>query len=338
MKHIVIIGASFAGLSCVLGLRKRKDITLTLINDTEQFTFIPSLHYVLKYPWYTKHITLSLKKYYGPWFVKGRVTYIGKQYVAINNKKIPYDYCIIAAGAKPSHTQPGVYSYHTLDNVTTIRDNLNKSKSISVIGGGYTGVELASMLATFPHKTIRIIHSHHALIHTMKPRISATIYKALRQKKVEIHLNTKATISGTTIQLTDGTTLHSDMTIMTAGITPATIPMDPEIPYDNTLQFSKTAQVFAVGDAAQTTALKTAHNAMIQARQLTSHINRILDNKPTQPQKSKDWRFIAIALGVTDGVIPLGSYALRGPFVGIGKWLVERRCMLEFKYGIPFPI
>jgi len=93
---------------------------------------------------------------------------------------------------------------------------LDKGQVISVIGGGYTGVEIASVAAfRFPNKKIRLIHSRERVLHTMGEHTSVLATKWLLSHNVQLILNDKVTeICEKNITLESGTKLDSDVTIL----------------------------------------------------------------------------------------------------------------------------
>ncbi|ACK70124.1 FAD-dependent pyridine nucleotide-disulphide oxidoreductase [Gloeothece citriformis PCC 7424] len=106
MSHIVIIGAGIGGLPTAYELRHLlpKSHQITLISESESFTFIPSLPWVALGLKSLKQIQLNIPKLIqnkGIEWVLGKVTGLDPQAQQINvgNTMIKYDYLIIATGA-----------------------------------------------------------------------------------------------------------------------------------------------------------------------------------------------------------------------------------------------
>jgi NADH dehydrogenase len=103
-----------------------------------------------------------------------------------------------------------------------------------VAGGGFAGVEtvagindfVRSALRSYPNLTeemlrIVLIHSGPVILPELKQQLGAYAERKLRQRKVEIRLNTKVqSFSGKTVQLSDGTTIDTNTLVWTAGTSP----------------------------------------------------------------------------------------------------------------------
>ena len=65
-----------------------------------------------------------------------------------NNEKINYDHLIIATGSSLNKFQSNnksIFYLKTLNDSLKIRKQLKPGKTLSIIGGGYIGLELASI-------------------------------------------------------------------------------------------------------------------------------------------------------------------------------------------------
>jgi NADH:ubiquinone reductase (H+-translocating) len=104
-----------------------------------------------------------------------------------------------------------------------------------VAGGGFAGVEtvagindfVRSVLRSYPNLTedmlrVVLIHSGPVILPELKERLGAYTERKLRQRKVEIRLNTKVKSfsGGKTVQLSDGTTIETNTLVWTAGTSP----------------------------------------------------------------------------------------------------------------------
>jgi NADH dehydrogenase len=103
-----------------------------------------------------------------------------------------------------------------------------------VAGGGFAGVEtvagindfVRSALRSYPNLTeemlrVVLVHSGRVILPELKERLGAYAEGKLRQRKVEILLNTKVqSYSGKTVRLSDGTAIDADTLVWTAGTSP----------------------------------------------------------------------------------------------------------------------
>ena len=103
-----------------------------------------------------------------------------------------------------------------------------------VAGGGFAGVETVAgindfvrgALRSYPNLTeemlrVVLIHSGAVILPELKQQLGAYAERKLRQRKVEIRLNTKVqSFSGKAVQLSDGTTIDTNTLVWTAGTSP----------------------------------------------------------------------------------------------------------------------
>lgn len=105
MAKIVIIGGSFGGLTAAFELKRLlgSAAEITLLSDTDNFVFIPSLPWVAM-GWRTaKDITLSVREILSPKginFIKTAAETVDTEKSVVKTKEgdMPYDYLVIATG------------------------------------------------------------------------------------------------------------------------------------------------------------------------------------------------------------------------------------------------
>lgn len=173
-KHVVIIGAGFAGLWAVKTLAGRKDVAVTLIDKNNYHTFLPLLYQVgaaeiepeqIAYP-----IRTLLRKSGNVSYLRAEVEsvdYDGKSLLT-SSGKIEYDYLIIATGSRTDYfsvagAERYAFPLKTLDDAMVLRNHIltcferadslddtarrKKLLSFAIVGGGPTGVEFAGALS-----------------------------------------------------------------------------------------------------------------------------------------------------------------------------------------------
>ena len=106
MVHVVIVGAGIGGLPTAYELRRLlpKSHRITLISDSSQFTFIPSLPWVAFDLILLENIQLDIKNLLlgrGIDWIEGKVTALDPhaQILDVAGKTLNYDYVVIATGA-----------------------------------------------------------------------------------------------------------------------------------------------------------------------------------------------------------------------------------------------
>ncbi len=343
---VVIVGAGFAGVSCYQELTKRLGVSdVKVIDVRESFEYTPSLHLALVNDKKDNQIKISNSKLFGDNFVKDEVVNVQEGLVKTkNNGDFLADYIVVASGARTNFFGNKSFEEHTLpckclNDVNEIRNRLKNAKSVTVIGGGYTGVEIASVLASRTDKKIRIVHSRERLLHTLSPKVSKLCEDYLKKRGVEFYMNSRAKhCVGNCLTLENGQTIESDMSIYTAGIAANTELVAEKVEMDG-FKVKGNAKIFMCGDSAVGTSLPTAHNAMIEGRKVAGLVAAELNGKKNVVSED-DWRTLVVALGPMDGVVTFGETGgISVPvFSGLMKWVVERRVMFEFNHGLKLPL
>ena len=110
------------------------------------------------------------------------------------NEPIHFDYLVIATGS--SYAFPGkvseTESTKAIDLYNTLRDKINQSHQVLIIGGGPVGVELAGEIAVdFPDKEVTLVHSQPTLLepNVYKEKIYRRTQEELEKLNVKVILN-----------------------------------------------------------------------------------------------------------------------------------------------------
>lgn len=192
-KHVIVIGAGFAGLQTVKKLSKDKNLRITFIDRKNHHLFQPLLYQVatavlnpadIAIP--TRSLTYKRKNIT---VLMDEVTEIDKanKKIILNDKVLSYDYLIIATGAMTSYFGHNVWKDYTLGlknlmDALSIRNKLlfsfeeaenhpdraGELLKYIIIGGGPTGVELAGSIAELSNS---IINDDFRNIDTRKSKI-----------------------------------------------------------------------------------------------------------------------------------------------------------------------
>ena len=170
VREICIIGGGFGGLYTALKIEKEvkpeDKVKITLIDPKEKFVFMPLLYELSvgtatvmevapRYEQLLKDTSVE--------FIQGSVESIDTDSCVVNidgrSKAINFDYVVIACGARPNmDIIPGVKnhaisfygvedSYRLKTELRTLIDSDVDTVQISILGGGYSGVELACSIA-----------------------------------------------------------------------------------------------------------------------------------------------------------------------------------------------
>lgn len=173
-RHVVVLGAGFAGLSAVRQLARHHDLRITLIDRNNYHLFQPLLYQVaiagLEAPQIAWPVRAILRRYPNVRFLMGNVQSVDPvdKRVWVDGRAMSYDYLIVSAGSSThDYGIEGVREHaiplKSLGDAMRIRDRILSAVEESVrtveaerrqalltfvvVGGGPTGVELAGALA-----------------------------------------------------------------------------------------------------------------------------------------------------------------------------------------------
>ena len=267
-KHILILGGGFAGLEVAETLEKiyskKDDIKITLISDKNYLVFTSMLAEVVSSSIEANHVVIPLRECVSKAaFEELQVRNIDhdKKLVTCTHPhthethNIAYDYLVIAMGSITGyHGVPGAeefsYPLKNLDDAMVLRSHvidmfemadleqdhdLRRSLlTFAVVGGGYTGIEVAAELNDFVdssrrfYKNIKsdevkvvVIDPGDRIMHEMSEGLAAYGMKLLKKRGMEFRLNTR--VAGVTqdgVETQDGEKIKTHTAIWAAGTSP----------------------------------------------------------------------------------------------------------------------
>lgn len=205
---IVIIGASFAGISSALTAKKlNPNTSVTIIDRQETVGFIPSsINRLLKGQIEQLTEQTSITQQY---LVEAGIELLLGQEVEVidptqkrlslkNNMTVTYDKLILAMGSVQTSEriegadQSGVLTTKTLAASLKSQEELEKSKHILIVGGGQVGLEAADAYTT-AGKKVTIVESFDSLaFKSFDPEMIAELEKRMIEQGVTIHKNQQA--------------------------------------------------------------------------------------------------------------------------------------------------
>jgi len=254
--HAVIVGAGFAGLSAVGGLRKA-GVRVTLIDKNLYSTFQPLLYQVATGGLNPGDISYPV----GGFTARRRARYVRGDLAAVDpqarrikladGRAFDFDYLILATGMSANYfgvkgAAENTFGLYTRADSLVLRDHVmsgferlsadpdsDREFVITVVGGGATGVELAGTLAELRRDVLRATFPDvdpgrvHVMLIEMAPALLMPFHQKLRDytrkqladRGVDIRLNTQILeVMPDRVLIGDGQSLHSDLTVWTGGV------------------------------------------------------------------------------------------------------------------------
>jgi NADH dehydrogenase len=254
-QRVVVVGAGFGGLATVARLR-RAGMRVTLVDGNIYSTFQPLLYQVATGGLTPSDVAYPLRGFarkYGATFRRGEVTGIDPgagQVLLADGGRLGYDYLILATGVSAAYygvTGADKYSFglYSRHDAVALRDRImacleqltaagpDEQVSVTIVGGGATGVELAGTLAelrsialpsSFPEIDparvhIRLIEQASELLAPFHRPLREYARRQLQARGVDVMLGTGIReITADRVILTDGQELGSELTVWAAGV------------------------------------------------------------------------------------------------------------------------
>ena len=319
-----------------------------MFDERTHFCHIPALHEAVLAPQSRLDaMQISYKKRYPKEYIHTRIRDIQSKQLTTETWEIrTFDYAVIATGSRTNFfdnpvREKNAYAVRYANDIPVINEKLTdpSTKTITIVGGGYTGVEIASTIALRkrPDQRVRIIHGKERLFDRLGMYISTTTIERLQKHNVEVVLNARvADIDTDSITLQSGEIVASDMTIVSRWIRVNDESFKPHLSFTDAYTADDKDHIFACGDVAGHGLVATAHNAMFEGRRIGHLIADKIEkreNKSYPPLQNRDK--LAIALGPYDWILTNGIKWRYIPwFVGFAKRIIERRVLFEYTQKI----
>ena len=250
---VVILGGGFGGLAAARALHKAADVTV--VDRHNYQTFLPLLYQVSTAGLAADHVAYPIRGALRKTPVKFRmgspisIDHKNKEVKLDSSELLKFDHLIVALGSVTADFGiPGVSEFtlgmKSVAEALSIRAEIMRrfedlcrfedetKLSITVIGGGPTGVEMAGAIAELirgplksdqaqaaSHISISLIEAGPRLLPPFAPSLSARTKKDLEKLGVKVLLNAAVQeVEHRKIKLKDGSTIASEITIWAAGV------------------------------------------------------------------------------------------------------------------------
>jgi len=363
----VILGGGFGGLTAARALTKIADVTVV---DRHNFqTFLPLLYQVSTAGLAADHVAYPIRGALRKTGAKFRmaspisIDHKNKQVKLDSSELLDFDHLIIALGSTTSDFGiPGVNEFalgmKSVHEALTIRAEVMRRFedlcrfeddtrfTISVIGGGPTGVEMAGALAELvrgPLKSdqgsaaaqidVQLIEAGDRLLPPFSPSLSARTKKDLEKLGVKVMLNSAVkALEHRKVILKDGSSLPSEITVWAAGVqgSPAMAQLNlpvvgNRLAVDASLQVKNYPNIWALGDIAGALGKDgrplpmVAPVAIQQGKFIAKQIERISKQKPLKVFSYLDKGSMA-TIGRNKAVVEVRGLKLAGTIAWLA-WL-----------------
>jgi NADH:ubiquinone reductase (H+-translocating) len=339
-NRVLIVGGGFAGYNAAETLckltRDRDDVGVMVVNRENYFTFWPMLAGIISSDVQTHNVAQPLRRALirlGASFRRADLDTVDleRRIVTAGGREFPYEHLILALGAEPAYFGiPGVeehcISIRGIDagericnrvieryEETTLEGDVQDSKlTFVVIGGGATGVEVASELHSLvhdllvpdypnisPHRVkIILVDANPEILKELDPALRRVARKKLADLHVEVLNNVRAQeVTAENVILNDGREIATQNVIWTAGARASVKLDDLPFPHDerNGLEVDRFMRVvghenvWGVGDSAATVDEKgrpvppNAQAAVQEGEAVARNVLAVIDGEEPKP-------------------------------------------------------
>jgi NADH:ubiquinone reductase (H+-translocating) len=362
---VVILGGGFGGLAAARALYKSAEVTVV---DRHNFqTFLPLLYQVSTAGLAADHVAYPIRGALRKTNIKFRmgspisIDHKNQEVKLDSSEVLQFDHLIVALGSVSADFGiPGVNEYalgmKTVHEALTIRAEIMRrfedlcrfedetKLSISVIGGGPTGVEMAGAIAELirgplksdqanaaAHIQVSLIEAGPRLLPPFAPSLSARTKKDLEKLGVKVLLNTAVkAIEHRKIILKDDSVLNSEITIWAAGVKGSDAMAQLNLPTNGnrvavepTMQVKNYPNIWALGDIAGALGKDgrplpmVAPVAIQQGKFIAKQIARLMAKKPLTDFKYLDKGSMA-TIGRNKAIVQVKGLKISGPIA----WLI----------------
>jgi NADH dehydrogenase len=392
-KRVVILGSGFGGVNAYLNLHKltHKDklVEFTIISDKNYFLFTPLIHEVATGTLVPEDVISPIRgniECCVTDFILDSVKSIDlkKNKVILEKREVSYDYLVIATGSTTNFRNiPGAKEFtlplKTVEDAVLIKNKIielfeereergeKKQIKIAVVGGGPTGIEIATEVSEFTDtlipnyaifknkKTdidIRILNASENFLPNFSSKLRKEVFNLFKSGKspISLILNARAKeVLENRIILeridskspdnvsSEEKNIDFDIVIWAAGVAP-NVPegefvrtLSGRILVMESLNIKNTDNVFAIGDVAdfESTSLpQLAQTAVDESKICARNIYNLIVQKPLKPFVFKQ-KGLILSLGHNNAAISIG----KNVFMGKIAWFLWRYFYLSQMFG-----
>lgn len=374
--RVVIIGGGFAGVRCATQLRRHVpagQLEVVIFNRENHMVFHPLLAEVAGASINPDSVAAPLRQFLDHVDCRTEtVTAIDLQAKCVvyehhdgRRERLTYDHLVIACGRSVNlNAVPGMSDHafalktvgdavqiraHVIQQLETAEVSLDEASrraalSFIVVGGGFSGVEIAGeindlvreSLRFYPHiaasdVTVTLVHSGDQILPEVSPNLRAFARREMERAGITVLTNVRAAAATRDgIWLKDGRQLTGRTIVCTIGTAPERLLDHLDAPKDKgalvttpDMRVQGQSNVWAIGDCARivnaatgTLSPTTAQFAERQGSQAADNIVRAIKGEAAKPFRHEPLGQLC-AIGGRNAVAEIGGFKMSGLFAWI---------------------
>ena len=182
-----------------------------------------------------------------------------------------YDYLVVATGSEPNDFGIAGVAQHaqffkTPSHLDALQSRLDRASTVSVMGAGPTGLELAFKLKALGHD-VTVVEAANSILPGFSEEIKRRVLDEVAKKGIRLHLDHKILgVTADAILTSQGNVPlgHRGLAVWTCGVRPTAFARQFPAPDGQLRAGGGDSRVFLIGDAARGRGPPTAQNAKRQ--------------------------------------------------------------------------
>lgn len=358
-RSVTIIGGGFGGVYTAKALLKRR-VPVTLVSETNFFTFTPLLHEVATGLLTPEDVTFEYTSFFRDplfSFVRGRGEDVkmNERTFVVDGVKMSYETLVLATGATTAFYdlvgREWAYELKTVEDAKRLKQRLielgqgaHREVVVTVVGGGPTGIELVFEMELFLRAlaerqsglrySIRVVQLSDTVLGPFPKKIQEHTLALLKKRGIEVWLNTSVSEVREQEVVTSRGVVPSQLTVMAAGVTPCVEVLSKNEPcierghvqVDDTLRVRGVDHVYALGDVIAIGGAPTPKLAQLATRQgetVAENIVRAWEGQKLQVY-TPAVKGLLVSLGFREGAGAVGRLII----LGLPAWFLWRTVYL----------
>ncbi|MFI9273780.1 NAD(P)/FAD-dependent oxidoreductase [Kitasatospora sp. NPDC052896] len=346
-QQIVVVGAGYAGLTAAGGAGRRHPVAL-VAPETRFLQRIRQHETAAGHPEQRPTIE-GLLRGRRVTHLPARVTRLdlaGRKVFLDSGQAVGYDTLVYALGSRTAwHGVPGAAEHaYPMERAAELRDRLrgaDRTGSVAVVGGGSTGIELATELAeAFPERRVRIVAAGQ-VGGWLSDRGRAHVLRTLDRLGVRVHTQARVTEVGPDGLRTTAGPIPAAVVAWAASMEPPAlateaglaVAADGRALVDGHLRSVSHPEVLVAGDAAAVTVPGTGTLRMgcATALPMGQYLGRVLAGRTDRPFAFR-YTGQCLSLGRRDGLTQLthGDDSMRPSVLTGGAGRLTKAAILSY--------
>ncbi|QCD87997.1 apoptosis-inducing factor homolog A-like [Vigna unguiculata] len=337
-KRVVVVGGGIAGSLVAKSLQFTAHVTL--IDPKEYFEITWAGLRSMVQPSFAQRSVINHSEYlcHGNIITSSAVNVTETDVITADGQRVPFDYLIIATGHAdevPKNRRD------RLNQFVEFNEKIRSARSIMIVGGGPTGVELAAEIAVdFPDKKITIVHKGPRLLDFVGTKAADKTLKWLQSRNIAVKLEQSIDLNelsyeNKTYRTSNGETFEADCYFLCLGKPLASAwlegtmlrhDMNEEgrIKVDEKLRVIGRRNIFAIGDITDIPEIKQGFAAQQHAEVVVKNLKVMIDGgKDCSQCRMENYKpqlpMAIVSLGRKDAVAQLPLMTIIGRVPGYIK-------------------